>query len=282
MSKTLSPVDRLNRIAAIGADKRLSPSTRHLHAVMLAAFYNSKTGECNPSLRTLATAAGMKRDTVIAGLKQLAEHGYITYPDNDGGRCQKNCYSFAETVPQTGPFETDETVQSAGGNGPIRGKKRSNLRVETVQSAGLALTSEEQEERTSDRTGGPPADAGDPALKRSRSPVVGLTVAGDKNIEIIPPSPARVGRASRLAEDWLPTQEDVEYAKEKLPGADLALVFESFRNHWLGASGQRAIKVSWNAAWRKWCCDEVKYRRNPNSGSRSLVRAMYGEEFGNE
>ena len=63
-------------------------------------------------------------------------------------------------------------------------------------------------------------------------------------LPIIPsssPSP-RLGRGSRLPDDWQPRVED---------GTD-ELELAKFRDHWKAAPGQRGVKLDWDATWRNW------------------------------
>ena len=55
------------------------------------------------------------------------------------------------------------------------------------------------------------------------------------------PSP-RLGRGSRLPDDWQPRVED---------GTD-ELELAKFRDHWKAAPGQRGVKLDWDATWRNW------------------------------
>ena len=67
---------------------------------------------------------------------------------------------------------------------------------------------------------------------------------------IIPPLPIipsssplpRLGRGSRLPDDWQPRVED---------GTD-ELELAKFRDHWKAAPGQRGVKLDWDATWRNW------------------------------
>ena len=60
-------------------------------------------------------------------------------------------------------------------------------------------------------------------------------------------TPKGVGRGSRLADDWSPSDAHrAEADKLRLTAEDLAKIFDEFRNYWLSESGQRARKVDWN------------------------------------
>jgi hypothetical protein len=57
--------------------------------------------------------------------------------------------------------------------------------------------------------------------------------------------------ASHLPEDFELTDERRRVATTE--GLDPQRTFEKFCNYWRSASGQRARKRNWDAAWRYWC-----------------------------
>ncbi len=65
--------------------------------------------------------------------------------------------------------------------------------------------------------------------------------------------------ASRLPEDWRPTDELNDYAAKNLPNVDLASLAESFIDHWKAKSGADARKADWSAAWRTWVRNALKW-----------------------
>ena len=52
--------------------------------IVLAYHQNSRTGECFPSVTTIAKLAAIKRDTVQAALKTLTAGGWITCQKQNG------------------------------------------------------------------------------------------------------------------------------------------------------------------------------------------------------
>lgn len=40
------------------------------------------------------------------------------------------------------------------------------------------------------------------------------------------------------------------------PAEHVRLVAEKFRDHWLSASGQKGVKLDWEATWRNWVRNE--------------------------
>lgn len=64
---------------------------------------------------------------------------------------------------------------------------------------------------------------------------------------------------SRLSPDWMPTEADREYAAKIGLGLSVAMIADKFRDHWLAATGSKAVKRDWAAAWRTWCRNEIEF-----------------------
>jgi hypothetical protein len=58
-------------------------------------------------------------------------------------------------------------------------------------------------------------------------------------------------RATRLPEDWQPSEELREYARALKLVPDRVLL--DFREYWLAAPGERGRKARWDLTWRTWC-----------------------------
>ncbi|HEX2858865.1 MAG TPA: YdaU family protein [Alphaproteobacteria bacterium] len=65
------------------------------------------------------------------------------------------------------------------------------------------------------------------------------------------PKPSRQTQGQRLPADWQPDERDIAYCQQC--GLDVARTSEDFRDYWLAESGQRARKLDWSLAWRRWC-----------------------------
>lgn len=72
-------------------------------------------------------------------------------------------------------------------------------------------------------------------------------------------------RGSRLSPDWKPTDADIEYATKL--GLNVATISEKFRDHWLAATGAKAVKLDWSAAWRIWCRNEIEFASRRPGGA---------------
>ena len=59
-------------------------------------------------------------------------------------------------------------------------------------------------------------------------------------------------KATRLPNDFIATEELLEWAKVKRPTIDPSLETEKFINYWTAKSGKDATKLDWNATWRNW------------------------------
>lgn len=55
-------------------------------------------------------------------------------------------------------------------------------------------------------------------------------------------------KATRLAEDWLPSAADKKFATDR--GLDADAIADEFRDFWIGVPGSRGLKENWPATWR--------------------------------
>jgi uncharacterized protein YdaU (DUF1376 family) len=66
--------------------------------------------------------------------------------------------------------------------------------------------------------------------------------------------PRKAGRSdqgSRLSEDWQPSSEDLEYARNLSLNVDR--VAADFRCYWLAKAGKDGRMVRWDMVWQRWC-----------------------------
>lgn len=81
---------------------------------------------------------------------------------------------------------------------------------------------------------------------------------------------AHDARATRLPEDWTPSQDDLEYARSHgFSDAKIEIMATKFKNHWLEKGGQAGRKVGWHRTWQNWVLEEVE--RTPASQRGSLA-----------
>lgn len=65
------------------------------------------------------------------------------------------------------------------------------------------------------------------------------------------PSLNQNGRATRLSEEWKPSDELIEWARIECPRVDVHVETESFVDYWL-AKPSNATKLDWNRTWKSW------------------------------
>jgi len=73
-------------------------------------------------------------------------------------------------------------------------------------------------------------------------------------------------RATRLPDDWEPDGELKSWFASKVVNGqrlasfvDIDIETEKFRNHWWAKPGKDGTKQDWNAAWRNWMLNAVKF-----------------------
>ena len=83
-------------------------------------------------------------------------------------------------------------------------------------------------------------------------------------------APARArrnDRASRLPDDWAPTDGDLAFAATVLPEPQISIERDKFRDHWRARAGPTSVKRDWNATWRNWCRKAVEINGTQNGKS---------------
>ncbi|WP_182179539.1 helix-turn-helix domain-containing protein [Methylobacterium radiotolerans] len=80
-------VDRFRLLVAACCDQNLSPAARAVLA-QIVDHYNSRTGQCTPSLDRLARTSGLARRSVVRAVKELREKNWIDreHSTRDDGR----------------------------------------------------------------------------------------------------------------------------------------------------------------------------------------------------
>lgn len=73
-------------------------------------------------------------------------------------------------------------------------------------------------------------------------------------------------RATRIPEDWKPTQSDIDWQRSKGISDLLARrSLEKFGNYWSSKSGQAATKTDWSKTWQNWLLTEQE--RTPTTAA---------------
>lgn len=73
-------------------------------------------------------------------------------------------------------------------------------------------------------------------------------------------------RATRLPDDWTPSEADIAYCRAKRPDLDPSAVAENFADYWHARAGPAALKRDWPATWRTW----VRKERSDNGRVKSV------------
>ena len=185
----------------------------------------NKSGEIDYSFGYLAAVTGWPEDLLREGIAQLEQPDPSTRsPDDDGRRLVRL---------------RDRTEW--GWRVVNHGKYREKARKSAFDAARIAdgRNAERMKDRRTDPTR--------PAMTRDDPP-------SNTNTNTNTEGGARK-RATRLPEDWTPSETERAYAKSK--GLDADLTAEKFRNYWLAKSGG-ATKLDWTRTWQNWCIEEAQ------------------------
>ena len=85
----------------------------------------------------------------------------------------------------------------------------------------------------------------------------------------------RSDRATRLPDDWAPSQALIDWTRANAPDVQDSEV-DRFRDYWHSAAGAKARKVDWDAVWRNWARraqDDANTRRS-RQGYRNQAQIM--------
>lgn len=69
--------------------------------------------------------------------------------------------------------------------------------------------------------------------------------------------------ATRLPDDWEPSESDIEFCISEKPGLSVQSVADQFRDYWIAQPGAKGRKLDWPATWRNW----VRNQRGGNAGN---------------
>jgi len=76
----------------------------------------------------------------------------------------------------------------------------------------------------------------------------------------------RDARGSRISDDWRVSGEGQSFASEKgFSAGQVIELAEQFLDHWKSVSGAKGIKRDWEATWRVWCRNDIKFNGHPIS-----------------
>lgn len=62
----------------------------------------------------------------------------------------------------------------------------------------------------------------------------------------------KIKKGTRLADDFMPSQDLLTWARTEFPTVDLKKETYAFIDYWTSLPGQRGLKTDWDATWRNW------------------------------
>jgi hypothetical protein len=238
-------------------------------AVMAAlSLHADRSGSCFPSQALLARILGKSRPWVCAVIGKLVELGLLEKQHryrHDGG--ERSCL-YKLVIAQT-KVEPDSPTECTPESSAYPSTDRDCLDSDTACHAADSIKNpKDQRDET------PPACAHEEADDRIIQSVVHLP---NHCAPVDDPNPDDSNKAFRNAisipsipsKDWQPTDEDLIYALERFPSADLTEHTEKFVTK-SRAKGYRYHDLS--AAWRTWLVEDESARAsgmNRFTGSRA-------------
>ena len=71
-------------------------------------------------------------------------------------------------------------------------------------------------------------------------------------------------RATRISDTWLPDESDTNHAYQKgYTNDQIDTLGQEFKDHWIAASGRGSTARDWNAKWRTWISNDIKWNGEP-------------------
>lgn len=190
----------------------VSQSSAKFVLVVLANCASADTGVAYPSIAYLSQSTGQDRKTVVRNLARLVEWGLI----EDTGRRVGVTKQIVVYRVLSGPdlFMEGAEKRNSSENGTVP-KRDENSTVFPPKQSQKRYTEPSGTIRNRQREGASPS-------------------------------------GSRLAPDWKPSAEDLEFARRERPELDLAAEEAKFRDHWTSTAGAKGRKTDWSATWRNW------------------------------
>lgn len=239
------------------------PHSQKLVLLSLADNANDR-GDCWPSITTIAEKCCMHRSTVMRMLNELEIKGQITRSIEPG---MTNGYrihpSHIATTTAAHPSQAATSIESEPPQGstidPAQSQAVTSSDPSQAATSIAASTRSRQRlvaerDATRRRERRVPVAGCDPTRRRLRPRnVMESSDEPSENLEQV-----RAARATRLPEDFELTPERRLVAETEAVPAERT--FEKFRDHFRAASGAKARKVNWDAAWRNWCRTEADFR----------------------
>jgi hypothetical protein len=209
---------------------------------VLVAMANCANNDltCWPSVQYLSEATCQDRKTVLENIKRLKEAGYIV---DTGLRCGLSAQVIVYMLknPENG------TVPKTGlSNGPENGSVKESQKRDGSENGTVPKTDD---------------DSAVFPVEQSRFSVETVPKTGHGTVrnQKEPSKNRQVARGSRLPSDWKLLGKHAKAALEIEPQwseAEIRMIGDKFRDHWIAIPGQKGCKSDWDATWRNWCRNE--------------------------
>lgn len=94
-------------------------------------------------------------------------------------------------------------------------------------------------------------------------------------------------RGSRIPEDWVLSDKQIAWTREKAPTLNVSEEAEKFRDHWQAKAGKDGVKLDWEATWRTWVRNALRFaapRAGPQrpSSQGGFEQLDYGKGIGED
>ncbi len=215
-------------------DKGTTGNTRML-LLALADMANDE-GICWPSVSTLRSRLNLGTDRAIQQiLSNLESNGYIVKQQRSG---HSNVYKINPTPEQSFTPECTFTPEQPF-TPPL------NVRSPHPRTA-IHPTPEQPFTQNRNRT------VNEPPLEPLVFVAQGAPTANDAPLPAENPQTQRASKGTRIPQDFTPSPEMLEWAKQNRPGVDLLDETDKFCDYWRSSAGSRAVKMDWQLTWKTW------------------------------
>jgi hypothetical protein len=186
------------------------PMARKFVLVALADYAND-SGLCFPSVQAIAIRCSAGERTVQENLKALEADGYV---ERQFAKGRATVYRITDP--------------------------------RNWRTPAAAAPPHEAHPRGADDDNGPPQQPH--PTPAAAAPLTIKSKSLKKEQELKPQHDSR--RGTRLPDDWRPSTEVVEWAKQHFPGIGLRAIYDEFMDHWRSVPGAKGRHLDWNATFR--------------------------------
>lgn len=259
-------------------DKRLGNAAFRLLGVI--GTFGHQGGWCWPSRERLADLLGVTERQVAKLMSELIELGYIERKHIDGRKTFTRVKMDIDSVPdELIENDSDDRGEPEGHPSddddqggeheihPSNGAEIRQIAQETSNVVDMAGSNRGERGVPGEREVHP-CPSSSPEGCPSGSPDRVLGKNQNYYLPLLSPSPAekektkrrRAGDGERIPDDWQPGEIGEAFAR-KLGMSDYDLEFESgnFVDYWKADDTKKSSKRDWQAAWRTWCRNWLKF-----------------------